>query len=108
MPSHWVSTTASPSAVALPFNDQSFDFATAFMSLMDVPEVNRAFSEVWRVLRLGGFLQFSITHPCFNTAHRRNRRDAAGRTYAIEVGDYFRDLNGEVEEWLFGRGPGGA
>jgi glycosyltransferase involved in cell wall biosynthesis len=38
----------------------------------------------------GGFLQFSICHPCFDTPHRRNLRDANGVTYAIEVGDYFR------------------
>jgi len=26
-------------------------------------------------------------------------------TYAIEVGDYFRNLEGEVTEWLFGATP---
>src|ERR1051325_12132261 len=33
------------SAVDLPFADASFDFATAFMSLMDVPETDRALAE---------------------------------------------------------------
>ena len=36
---------------------------------------------------------------------RRNLRDAGGRTYAIEVGDYFRNLEGDVTEWLFSATP---
>ena len=93
------------SAVALPFEDESFDFATGFMSFMDVPETDRVLAEGHRVLRPGGFLQFSICHPCFDTPHRRNLRDSGGRTYAIEVGDYFRNLEGEVSEWLFWAAP---
>lgn len=93
------------SAVELPFADESFDFATAFMSLMEFGETERALAEAFRVLRPGGFLQFSITHPCFDTPHRRNLRDANGRTYAIEVGGYFEDPGGEVLEWSFGAAP---
>ena len=91
--------------MALPFADGAFDFATGFMSFMDVPETDRVLAEAYRVLKPGGFLQFSICHPCFDTPHRRNLRDAAGRTYAIEVGDYFRNLEGEVTEWLFKAAP---
>jgi SAM-dependent methyltransferase len=93
------------SAVNLPFADATFDFATAFMSLMDVPETDRALAESYRVLKSGGFLQFSIAHPCFDTPHRRNLRDANHRTYAIEVGDYFLNREGEVDEWLFKAAP---
>jgi len=93
------------SAVELPFPDESFDFATGFMSFMDIPEKERVLSEAFRVLKPGGFLQFSIEHPCFSTPHRRNLRNDKGLTYAIEVGDYFRNLEGEVSEWLFGAAP---
>jgi ubiquinone/menaquinone biosynthesis C-methylase UbiE len=93
------------SAVDLPFPAARFDFATAFMSLMDIPETDRALSEAYRVLKEGGFLQFSITHPCFDTPHRRNLRDANNRTYAIEVGSYFQNRNGEIDEWLFKAAP---
>ena len=68
---------------------------------MDIPETGRVLSEAWRVLKPGGFLQFSITHPCFDTPYRRNLRNEQRLTYAIEVGDYFRNQEGEVTEWLF-------
>jgi ubiquinone/menaquinone biosynthesis C-methylase UbiE len=93
------------SAVNLPFADATFDFATAFMSFMDIPETDRVLAEARRVLKPCGFLQFSISHPCFDTPHRRNLRDAHGLTCAIEVGNYFRKLDGEVDEWLFGAAP---
>jgi SAM-dependent methyltransferase len=93
------------SAVELPYAAASFDFATAFMSLMDIPETAQALAEAFRVLRPGGFLQFSMTHPCFNPPHRRNCRDEDGNTFAIEVGDYFIDARGRVDEWTFGVAP---
>jgi SAM-dependent methyltransferase len=99
---------ARASAVALPFPDACFDFAASFMCFMDVPETGRVVREAFRVLKPGGFLQFSITHPCTDTPHRRNLRDAAGRTYAIEVGDYFRNLEGDLSEWIFSSAPASA
>jgi ubiquinone/menaquinone biosynthesis C-methylase UbiE len=93
------------SAVALPFADGAFDFATGFMSFMDIPETARVLAEAYRVLRPGGFLQFSITHPCFDTPHRRNLRDEDGVTYAIEVGGYFENQQGEISEWIFSAAP---
>jgi ubiquinone/menaquinone biosynthesis C-methylase UbiE len=93
------------SAVALPFSDGAFDFATGFMSFMDIPELDLVLSESFRVLKPGGFLQFSISHPCFTTPHRRNLRDPNGMTYAIEVGGYYRNLEGRIDEWLFGAAP---
>lgn len=93
------------SAVDLPFAAERFDFATGFMSFMDIPETDRVLAEAYRVLKPGGFLQFSIAHPCFDTPHRRNLRDRQGVTYAIEVGDYFRNTEGEISEWLFSAAP---
>lgn len=93
------------SAVDLPFAAEHFDFATACMSLMDIPETERVLAEAYRVLKPGGFLQFSISHPCFDTPHRRNLRDEHGTTYAVEVGDYFQNKDGEISEWLFSAAP---
>ncbi len=78
----------------LPFAARSFDFATACMSLMDVPQPVEALREAARVLVPGGFLQFSIAHPCSNTPHRRQVKDAGGRPYALETGGYFERTAG--------------
>ena len=93
------------SAVDLPYASAAFDFATGFMSFMDIGETDNLLAEAYRVLKPGGFLQFSITHPCFDTTHRRNLRDDKGQTYAIEVGGYFENLEGGIEEWLFSAAP---
>lgn len=93
------------SAVELPFADSAFDFAVGFMSLMDIPETDCVLAEAYRVLKPGGFLQFSITHPCFDTPHHRNLRDERGLTYAYEIGGYFEALQGDIVEWTFSAAP---
>lgn len=93
------------SADELPFEDASFSFATAFMSLMDMPELQKVLAEVFRILKPGGFLQFSIEHPCFSPPNSKTLRDETGRAYAREVGPYFHERNGEVDEWLFSSTP---
>lgn len=99
---------AAGSAEELPFASGRFDFATAFMSLMDVPNPDAALQEAFRILKPGGFLQFSITHPCFNLPHRRLRRDEAGLAYAVEIGGYFDGAGGRIERWLFQSAPAEA
>ena len=96
------------SALDLPFEPGSFDFVASFMCYMDVPRTDRVLAEASRVLKPGGFLQFSICHPCYDTPHRRNLRGPDGRTYAIEVGDYFRTRDGDVAEWTFSSAPAEA
>ncbi len=93
------------SAVELPFPDESFDFAVAFMSLMDVPEFEVALAECYRIVRPGGFLQFSITHPCCDVPHRRKVKNTEGEMIAMEVGGYFAGSSGQVLEWIFGAAP---
>jgi SAM-dependent methyltransferase len=92
-------------AQALPFADGRFDFATAFMSLMDVPDFRLALGEAHRVVRPGGFLQFSILHPCFVPPHRRVIRDPDRTPHAIEIARYFDNIDGEVEYWKFSAAP---
>jgi len=87
-------------AQSLPFAGDSFDFATAFMSLMDMADYEGALREGRRVLRGGGFLQFSILHPCFNTEDRTVITDASGKVTAIQIGAYFKPAE-FVEEWTF-------
>ena len=90
------------SAVELPFPRESFDFTTGFMSFMDIPEIELVLKETFRVLKPGGFLQFSISHPCFDTPHRVKILNPDGTTKAYEIGDYFRNLEGDLLELSLG------
>ena len=92
-------------ATDLAFPDETFAFATAFMSLMDASRSDLAIREAFRVLKPGGFLQFSILRPCFAPPGRRTLRDEQGNVYGIQLADYFKRTNGEVETSTFGAAP---
>ncbi len=91
--------------LTLPMPDHAFDFVTAFMSMMDMADQPTVLKEVARVLKPGGFLQFSILHPCFVPPKRRNVRDERGEAVAVEVADYFDETEGRIERWLFSAIP---
>jgi ubiquinone/menaquinone biosynthesis C-methylase UbiE len=93
------------SATELPYPDNNFDFAIATMSLMDVAETEEAIAEAYRVIKSGGFFQFSISHPCFLAPALGWAKDEEGRRTGLIVGDYFKIINGEIEEWIFGAAP---
>lgn len=90
---------------ALPFAEASFDFATAFMSLMDMHRQDLGIAEAARVLKPGGFLQFSILHPCFAAPNRKVLRDEDGRVLGLQITEYFGDPDGVIETWRFGAAP---
>jgi len=88
----------------LPFRAACFDAVTAFMSLMDVADPERTLGEVARVLRPGGFAQFSVLHPVMSAPVGRWVADEAGARQARAIGDYF--YQGPVTEtWTFGATP---
>ena len=89
----------------LPFDEVSFDFAIATMSMMDMPDIARAVKEVFRVLKPGGFFQFSICHPCFQTPAFAWIKDENGDPSALVCGDYFHDELEQVLEWTFTSAP---
>ena len=74
------------------------------MSLMDVAEPERTLSEVTRVLRAGGFVQFSVLHPVISAPIGRWVDDESGARQARAVGDYF--YQGLLtERWAFNNAP---
>jgi SAM-dependent methyltransferase len=89
---------------ALPFSTSSFDVVTAFMSLMDIADPERTLRDVARVLRPGGFVQFSVVHPATSTPIRRWVDDESGERHALAIGDYFYE-GPLTETWIFGAAP---
>ena len=87
------------------FPDDTFDFVTAFMSMMDMANQRQVLKGVHRVLKPGGFLQFSILHPCFVPPSRKNIRDETGEAVAVQISDYFDEADGKVERWTFSSIP---
>jgi SAM-dependent methyltransferase len=96
---------ATGDGMRLPFGGESFDFATAFMCLMDMPDQPAVLTEARRVLRPGRFLQFSILHPCFVPPHRKVLRETDGRPRAVEVAGYFDRIDGRIDTFWFGSVP---
>jgi ubiquinone/menaquinone biosynthesis C-methylase UbiE len=97
-------SVAQADAAALPVRTASIDFATAFMSLMDVADPERALREIARVLVPGGFVQFSIGHPTTTTPTRRWVTDDTGRRTALTTGGYFEE-GSLTERWTFTAAP---
>lgn len=97
---------ASP-AQNIPFPNKTFDFVTAFMTLMDMADLEGALSEIFRVLKPGGFLQFNICHPCYDLPHRKKVTDENGEEIAYEVGGYFEGTV-TMYEWCFSSAPAEA
>ena len=93
------------SASALPFADSSFDFVVSTMCFMDFPNQEQAIAEVFRVLKPGGFFQFSITHPATNTPVRYWIMDEQGQRRALAIAGYFDPPQADIEQWIFGNAP---
>ncbi len=88
------------SAAKLPFENETFDFVMATMFLMDVPEPLLCIQEAYRVIKNGGFFQFSITHPCFQT-RRWQWVSENEKKVGVVCGDYFEGPQGEIHRWTF-------
>jgi ubiquinone/menaquinone biosynthesis C-methylase UbiE len=92
-------------ARSLPFRDGFFDFCISTMAFMDFPEQVTAMKEVYRILKPGGFFQFSILHPFYDSSHGEWVRNEAGEEEGYLIRDYFRSPDGDVDEWMFSALP---
>lgn len=71
---------------------------------MDAADLKGAYREFFRVLRQGGELAFSITHPCFTTERSRWMTEDDGNTVGRLVSGYF-ETEPFLERWYFSYGP---
>ncbi|MFW9827437.1 MAG: class I SAM-dependent methyltransferase [Candidatus Thorarchaeota archaeon] len=92
-------------AIELPYSDNKFNFVIATMSMMDIADVERAIDEAFRVIKPGGFFQFSIIHPFVSNSDYKWLRNEQGQKIGFIIKDYFKPLHGEIEEWIFGAAP---
>jgi SAM-dependent methyltransferase len=83
-------------AARLPFADATFDLVVSFNALMDVERMPEAVTEAARVLRGGGSMCVSVTHPVADAG--RFASDEPDAPFVIE-GSYLgtRDFEERVE-----------
>ena len=81
----------------LPYQDASFDIVVSSLVLMDIDNVDKFFSESARVLKSGGRLIFSITHPCFFPAEWE--RDQNNERLYKKIKDYWNLSKETLEIW---------
>lgn len=93
------------SGIYIPFDNNSFDFVMATMSLMDMPDVRVVIKEIHRVLKPNGVFQFSISHPCFGVSMSDYLFDAEGKRCGVVIKDYFNKQQGKIDEWIFSGAP---
>ncbi|MBB3590497.1 2-polyprenyl-3-methyl-5-hydroxy-6-metoxy-1,4-benzoquinol methylase [Rhizobium sp. BK529] len=86
------------------FAEGSFDAVVSTMALMDGPDFEGAMRQAFRLTRPGGFLAFSVLHPCFITPGLAWQRNETGIATALCVSRYF-DHASFTEEWRFGSRP---
>jgi SAM-dependent methyltransferase len=84
--------------------DESFDTVISFMALMDAADYDGSIKEFFRVMREGGDLYFSISHPCFMTKGIGWIEGERGEPPRLTASDYFSS-EPYLERWKFSAGP---
>src|SRR3954452_15647484 len=75
-------------AASLPFDGDSFQLVTAFMSLQDIDDLPEAVREIGPVLAVGGYMCARVTHP-FQTAGAFESREPDAPF--VGAGSYFEE-----------------
>jgi SAM-dependent methyltransferase len=88
------------------FENESLDTVISFMALMDAADYEDSVKEFFRVLRKGGDLYFSISHPCFMTKGIGWIEGERGEPTKLTASDYFSD-EPYLERWKFAASPAG-
>ncbi|MBN1797745.1 MAG: class I SAM-dependent methyltransferase [Spirochaetales bacterium] len=92
------------SACDIPFGADYFDFCVSTMVFMDFPDQEKALREIYRVLKPGGFFQFSIMHPFYDRIDSEWVYEN-GEIKGYLIKNYFQNPQGEIDEWMFSAVP---
>ncbi len=71
------------------FERESFDLVTSCLALQDMPQPGEVTAQAFRLLRPGGRMNASITHPFTDTPYREWERDENGDKLALKIDRYF-------------------
>lgn len=86
-------------AEELDFPDASFDLVVSYLTLIDIPDVDRAIPEMARVLRPGGTLLIANLNSFITAAVGGGwEKDADGRPVRFSIDGYLED-RAEWAEW---------
>jgi SAM-dependent methyltransferase len=85
-------------AERLPFDDNAFDLVVSYLSLIDIPDIERAIPEMARVLAPGGALLIANLNS-FNTAGFDTGwiKDSAGRRIYYPIDNYLEERSMWIE-----------
>ncbi len=72
---------------------------------MDMPNIQPVFQEVFRIIREGGFFQFSVLHPIFTSSAFERVFDKGGGKRGCVVGNYFQENDPSIQKWHFTATP---
>lgn len=81
----------------LPFENNFFDIVLLNMVLLDIEKLPTVINEVARVVKVGGIIVISTTHPCFeNPPNTYSLKNTQGEKIGRVISNYFQ--NGLVED----------
>ncbi len=82
----------------LPFPDRSFDLVVSYVTLVDIPEFEKAIGEMARVLMFGGRLLVANLNPVLSAGMKLGwKRDDDGSPQCYQVDDYGSEWSHWVE-----------
>lgn len=89
-------------ATLKPFKNEEFDRVISVMSLMDSPNLPETLTVICRVLKPGGEVVVSVSHPFCDRPGLEWLNDAEGKPTALVAKNYF-SKEPWVDDWAFSR-----
>jgi SAM-dependent methyltransferase len=83
-------------AEELPFGNETFDLVVAYLSLIDIPDIEAAIDEMDRVLRPGGHLLIANLNSFYSASNPSGWRTEADGTRRFEIDHYMA----ERSDWI--------